>query len=276
MKKNDKTFKDKVVLITGASSGIGEAMARAFAAEGASLGLLARRFDRLENLVSDCQKKGGKAVAIASDVTKDEDLPKAVEEIHNKLGTIDIVIANAGFGVSGFVENLNLADFQRQFDTNVYGVLRTIYATLDDLKKSKGRLVIVGSAVGHISVPQASPYTMSKFAVRTLADSLYAELAPYGISVTLISPGFVKSEIRQVNNLGQFQGVGARDPIPEWIRLNTDKAARIILKAIRCRKRERIITFHAKLGVWVNRLFPCLLPWFFKRQAVRKFKTKKS
>ncbi len=274
MNKNDKTFKNKVVLITGASSGIGEAMARAFAAEGASLGLLARRYDRLENLVSDCQKKGGKALAIASDVTKDEDLPKAVEEIHNKLGTIDIVIANAGFGVSGFVENLNLADFQRQFETNVYGVLRTIYATLDDLKKSKGRLVIIGSGVGHISVPKASPYTMSKFAVRTLSECLYAELAPYGISVTLISPGLVKSEFRQVNNLGQYQGEDAREPIPQWLRLNTDKAANIILTAVRNRKRERIITFNAKLGVFINRLFPGLLHWYFKRQAMRKFKKK--
>lgn len=263
------SFKDKVILITGASSGIGAALAKSFAQEKAKLALLARRPNKLEAIASVCKMSNSQAVALICDVCKEKELKMAVATVQQQLGAIDVVIANAGFGVVANVENLTLDDFQRQFETNVYGVLRTLYATLDDLKKTKGRLVIIGSASGHISIPKYAAYAMSKHAITALAETLYAELAPYGISVTLISPGFVKTEIRNINNLGVYEE-GTRDPLPEWLRLDADKAAEIIIKAIRLRQRERIITVSGKLGVILNRIFPGLLPRFFRWQAMRK------
>ncbi|MBS0288723.1 MAG: SDR family NAD(P)-dependent oxidoreductase [Proteobacteria bacterium] len=265
-------FKDKVVLITGASSGIGAALAKAFAKQGAKLALLARRQAKLEALIKELQPC--QAMAIVCDVTQDKALSHAVAQAEQTLGSLDVVIANAGFGVVDYVEKLNLSDFHRQFETNVYGVLRTIYATLDNLKKTKGRLVLIGSAAGYMSMPQYGAYTMSKHAITALAQTLFAELKPYGISVTLITPGLIKTEIRNINNFGQYEA-GTRDPLPDWLRLDADKAASIMIKAIQKRQREKIITLNAKLGIWLNRLFPGLLPWFFQRKILRKFSAKR-
>ncbi len=273
MRKNDKNFKDKVVLITGASAGIGEAVAKVFAKQQAKLALAARRVERLEALVSNCAKMNAKAIALSCDVTKDEDLPACVEKTHQALGLIDVVIANAGFGVTGPFESFSLADFQRQFETNVNGVLRTIFATLEDLKKTKGRLVIVGSALGHMVLPHYTPYVMSKFSLTALAQSLYTEVAPYGISVTYICPGYVHTEFRDVDNNGVHQPNSAlRKPVAEIIRMDVDTAAKIIYKAIRARKRECIFTLSGRFGVFIDRLFPSLLPWFFKRRAISQSK----
>lgn len=272
-KSKCNTFKDKVILITGASSGIGAALARGFAKEKTKLVLLARRIDKLEAIAASCKIANSQALALGCDVTKEEDLKNAVATTQVQFGAIDVVIANAGFGVVAKVENLSVADFRRQFETNVYAVLQTLYATLDDLKKTKGRFVLIGSASGHISIPKYAAYAMSKHAITALAETLYAELAPYGISVTLISPGFIKTEIRNVNNQGIYQE-GTRDPLPEWLRLDADRAAKQMIKAIQSRQRERIITASGKFGVILNRVFPGLLPRFFRWQMLRKNTTK--
>ncbi|MBS0287422.1 MAG: SDR family NAD(P)-dependent oxidoreductase [Proteobacteria bacterium] len=268
MKKNDKNFKDKVVLITGASSGIGEALAKVFAQKEAKLALLGRRLDRLEALAKTLPTT---AIALQCDVTKDEDLNRCLESIHQQLGPIDVVIANAGFGVIGYTENLNVEDFKRQFETNVYGVLRTFYATLSDLKQTKGRLVLIGSALGKINLPTYSAYAMSKHAVCALAETLYMELAPFDISVTHIMPGYITSEFRDINNLGQYQP-GLRSKPPPGLSMTADKAARIIFKAIRARKREKLFTLSGKFGVLIHRFFPGFYLWFLKRLAIKKYK----
>ncbi|HXD97942.1 MAG TPA: SDR family NAD(P)-dependent oxidoreductase, partial [Candidatus Acidoferrum sp.] len=186
-------FAGQVVLITGASSGIGAALAREFARQGADVVLLARRADRLAALAREIEGTGRRALVVTADVTVDGDLDRAVASTEAAFGRLDVVIANAGFGVVGPVESLTLDDYRRQFETNVFGVLRTVQATLTLLKASRGRLVILGSVAGHIATPGSSPYSMSKFAVRALAEALGHELAPTGVSVTLISPGFVES-----------------------------------------------------------------------------------
>ncbi len=264
----DKKFKNKVVLITGASSGIGEALALVFAKEQAKLALLARRVDRLESITKQCQALNAPTLAIACDVTKDEDLPLAVQKVCQEFGQIDVVVANAGFGVIGFAENLTLADYQRQFETNVYGVLRTVYATLEALKKTKGRLVIVGSALSHVAIPKYAAYAMSKFAIRALATTLYEELGHYGISVTLISPGYVTTEFRDINNQGIYQE-GNRESIPSGLSMPKEKAAKIIFKAIKNRQREKIFTLTGRASVLINRLFPNFIPWFFRKKKVK-------
>ncbi len=265
-------YTGKIAFITGASSGIGAALARELAKRGADVAITARRIERLEKLAEEIREMGRRAVPIRCDVTVDGDLEKAVEKVHAELGTIDISIANAGFGVAAPLEKLTLEDYRRQFETNVFGVLRTIYATLPDLKEKKGNLVLMGSVAGHISVPGASPYSMSKFAIRALSDSLYHELRPKGVAVTLISPGYVVSEIHQVDNQGRYNP-NMKIKNPQWLMMPTDKAAKKMANAIAARKREQVITGHGKLAVLASRLSPGLFH-FLVRLASRSITEK--
>jgi short-subunit dehydrogenase len=262
-------FAGNAVFITGASSGIGAALAREFAGEGADVALVARRVDRLEALASEIGKTGRRAVVIACDVTRDGDLERAAGQARAALGKLDVVVANAGFGVTGKLETLSLDDYRRQLETNVFGVLRTVYATLDDLKKTRGRLVLIGSVSGHVAVPGSSAYSMSKFAVRGLAASLGHELAPYGVAVTLISPGFVESEISQVDNRGAWRPQAPRRPIPASLVMATPTAARKIVSAVARRRREVVITGFGKAAVVLQRHAPWLLAAVIRRFGIK-------
>jgi short-subunit dehydrogenase len=254
-----------VVFITGASSGIGAALGREFARLGADVALAARRAERLEALAVELRARGSRALVLACDVTRDGDLERAVASTRQELGPVDILVANAGFGVRGPVERLTLDDYRRQLETNVFGVLRTIYAGLEDLKRTRGRLVLMGSVNAYLALAGSSPYSMSKFALRALADSLRHELAASGVSVTLINPGLVESEIHQVDNLGVLHPE-AKSPAPAWLRMRTDRAARQIVRAAWRRRAERGVTVHGKLAVFFQRH----APWLIAR-AVRTF-----
>jgi short-subunit dehydrogenase len=254
----------KVALITGASAGIGAALARELARAGVDLVLAARREDRLRDLAREIEATGRTALVVACDVTRDGDLERAVAAAVERYGRLDIAIANAGFGVAGPAETLALDDFRRQMETNVFGVLRTLYASLPELRKARGQFVIIGSVAGHLPTPGTSAYCMSKFAVRGLAESIHHELAASGIAVTLVSPGFVDSDIRRVDNHGQVH-VTARDPVPAWLRMPTDRAAQTIARAIRRRRREVIVTGHGKALVFVYRHAPWLLRFLIAR-----------
>jgi NADP-dependent 3-hydroxy acid dehydrogenase YdfG len=251
-------FDGQVAFVTGASAGIGAALARELAAQGADVAVCARRLERLEDVAHDVRQLGRRALPLVADVTLDGDLGAAAARAREELGRIDVVVANAGFGVTGRVDQLGLEDFRRQMETNVYGVLRTIYATLDDLKRNQGRLGIVGSVAGWISRPSGAPYSMSKFAVRALAQSLRHELATDGVGVTLITPGFVQSEIRQVHNNGTHDP-SRRDPVPEWIQMSAEEAARQTVGALYKRKAEAVLTGHGKALVFLERHTPWVL-----------------
>jgi short-subunit dehydrogenase len=247
----------KTVLVTGASSGIGAAVARELAARGANLVLLARRRERLDALAATLGARVRVVVAEA-DVTRDGSIEEAVAAAEQSFGGLDVAIANAGFAVTGRLERLALDDYRRQMETNVFGVLRTIYAALPALKRARGQLAIMGSVAGHVPTPGTSPYNMSKFAVRALAEALHDELRAEGVGVTLLSPGFVVSDIGRVDN----QGVShARDSarVPAWLRMPTDEAARQIVDAIEARRREVIITAHGRVGVFLYRHAPWLV-----------------
>jgi len=269
MVKTQSYFHDKAVLITGASSGIGEELAWQLAQAGAKLTLAARRAELLQNLADRISSSAkAKPLVAECDVTRDGDLELAVAETVRRYDKLDVVIANAGFGVVGLLKKLSLQDYRRQFETNVLGVLRTIYAALPEIEKTKGNLVIVGSVSGWAATPGASPYAMSKFAVRALANSITPELRLSGVKVTLISPGFVASNLRRVDNQGTFHD-GAKDSIPAWLVMPTDKAARQILRAVARGQREAIITGHGKIFVALERFMPWLIRFAGKKMATR-------
>ena len=260
-------FDAQVVFITGASSGIGAALAVAFAREGADVALAARRVDRLRGVQQEVEALGRRAHAVVCDVTRDGDVERAVAATHAALGPVAVAVANAGFGVVGDAARLTLDDYRRQFETNVFGVLRTLYATLDDLRRTRGRFVIVGSVSGHISTPGASAYGMSKFAVHALAQSLHAELAHDGVSVVLVSPGLVESEIHEVDNAGiRHPGVPHAQ---RRLRMRAVTAARHIVRATARRRRETVITTHGKIAVFLQRHAPGLMAAAIRRMGLR-------
>ena len=260
-------FRDKSVLITGASSGIGEELAVQLAALGSKLTLTARRRDRLESLAVRIASSGVvRPVIDECDVTRDGDVERAVEAAVSVWGKLDVSIANAGYGVKGPIRGLSLHDYRRQFETNVFGVLRTILASLPQIEKARGNLVIIGSVAGWVATPGGSPYSMSKFALRGMTDAITPELRRLGVKVTLISPGFVTSEFRGVNNAGEFHS-DFKDPAPAWLCMPTDRAVREILRAIARGKREQIVTFHGKAAVWLQRFQPWLLRVFQEKFA---------
>ena len=263
-------MRGKVALITGASSGIGAALARRFAAEGAHLAVAARRADRLEALAAELRGTGARVLPLACDVTKDGDPERAAAAARAEFGPADVVVANAGFGVGGRVDALGVDDYRRQFETNVFGVLRTVYATLDDLKQTRGRLALMGSINGYLATPGLSPYAMSKFAVRALATSLRYELLGAGVSVTHVAPGYVRSEIRQVDRFGVYHPE-APDRAPGWLAVDADVAARKIVSAIRRRRAECVITGHGKAAVWLARHTPGVVSGLVRlRQAMKR------
>ena len=248
------------VLITGASSGIGAHLAMHFAESSYSLLLLARREDLLKEVKEKCLKinSGIDVETFVSDVTKDEDLKLVQGFINDHNLSLKIVIANAGIPVQGYVSKLTVEDYKYQFETNVFGVLRTFYFFKDHLIKSKGHLALLGSVASYISSPKLTPYCMSKFAVKALFEGLYFEMKKFGVKCTLICPGLVESQIRYVNNKGQYKP-DAKDPAPDWIIMDTKTATAQMKKAILKGKKEVIITGHGKIMVFIQRHFPWLV-----------------
>jgi short-subunit dehydrogenase len=261
-------FAGRVVLITGASSGIGAALAREFARQGADVILAARRLPRLEDLATDLRTMGRQALAVTCDVTEDGAVEHAIRRGLDAFGRLDVVVANAGFGVVGPLERLTLDDYRRQFETNVFGVLRTAQAALPALRATRGTLAIIGSVSGHVPTPGASAYAMSKAAVRALAGSLRAEVLADGVAVVLVTPGFVESEIRHVDNRGVHHP-DARDPAPRWLVMPAERAARAIVRAVARRRREVVVTGHGKLAVWLARHLPAVVAFALERGASR-------
>jgi short-subunit dehydrogenase len=257
----------KTVLVTGASAGIGAAVARELAVHGANLVLAARRRDRLDALAAELSGRV-KVHVVTADVTRDGDLERVVAEAEAAFGRLDVAVANAGFAVTGPFARLGLPDFRRQFETNVFGVLRTAYAALPALERAKGQLVLMGSVSGHVAGDRLAPYSMSKFAVRALAESIHDELAARDIAVTLLSPGFIVSDIGRVDNDGAWHEED-RSRAPRWLRVDTAAAAREIVAAIETRPREAVITTHGRLVVFLGRHAPWLLRALFRAFAPR-------
>ncbi|WTO36875.1 SDR family oxidoreductase [Streptomyces achromogenes] len=196
-----ESLSGRTAVVTGAASGIGEAVALQLAAEGARVALLARRADRLDALVDKVRADGGQALAVAADVTDDASVTAARDRIHETFGAVDLVVNNAGVMLPGPVEEGRLAEWQRMLDTNVTGVLRVIRAFTADLVAAAARggaadLVNVSSVAAHLTFPGYAVYGATKAAVTHLSQSLRAEFGPRDVRVTNIEPGLTDTELR--------------------------------------------------------------------------------
>ena len=186
----------KIVVITGASSGLGEATARLLSSQGASFVLGARRADRLQSLAEALTDAGGKAIALPTDVTQPDQVQALVDAAVEAYGRIDVMINNAGLMPQALLERLQIGEWDRMIDVNIKGVLYGIAAALPYMQKQKaGHFINVSSVAGHKVGPGFAVYAATKFAVRALSEGLRQEVKPYNIRTTVISPGAVATEL---------------------------------------------------------------------------------
>ncbi len=189
-------IQDKVIVITGASSGLGEATARLLSAQGACVVLGARRSDRIQTLANELTAKGGKAIAKTTDVTDRAQVKALVDAAVQAYGHIDVMINNAGLMPQSLIERLKIDEWDRMIDVNIKGTLYGIAAAVPYMKQQKaGHIVNVSSVAGHKIGPGSAVYAATKFAVRALSEGLRQEVKPYNIRTTVISPGAVATEL---------------------------------------------------------------------------------
>jgi len=186
----------KVVVITGASSGLGEAAARHLSSLGASVVLGARRVERLQSLSDELTGRGGKAIAVATDVTVRDQVKQLADAAVEKYGRVDVMINNAGLMPQSLLERLKIDEWDRMIDVNIKGVLYGIAAALPHMKRQKaGHIVNVSSVAGHKVRPGGTVYSATKHAVRVISEGLRQEVKPYNIRTTVVSPGAVDTEL---------------------------------------------------------------------------------
>lgn len=186
----------KVIVITGASSGMGEATARDLAARGASVVLGARRVDRLDSVVQEVEEAGGQATAVATDVTRLDNVRKLIDAAVETYGRVDVLFNNAGLMPLSPLESLRIDEWDQMIDVNMKGTLYGIAAALPYMKEQKsGHIINVSSVYGHKVVATGAVYCATKFAVRAISEGLRQEVKDYNIRVTTISPGAVRTEL---------------------------------------------------------------------------------
>jgi short-subunit dehydrogenase len=252
--------KNKVVVITGASSGIGRALAKEFASKGARLSLGARRIELLQNLISELPE--AEIIIQKTDVSIENDCQQLIDETVKRFGQIDVLINNAGISMRALFEEVDLKVIRQVMEVNFFGTVYCSKFALPYLLKSKGSLVGVISIAGFVGLPGRTGYSASKFAIRGFLDTLRIENLKRGLHVLVAAPGFTTSEIRKMaltNN-----GIPQRDtPRNENKMMSSEECAYHIVRAIHKRKRELILTFaEGKLTVFANKFFPSLLDKF--------------
>jgi len=235
----------KNVIITGASSGIGEGLAHRFARDGHSLVLLARREDRIKQLAENLEQQGVRAIPIPCDVTQKAQVLEAVKKAKAALGQIDIVIANAGIGLPSPSLTFQSDPYEQVMQTNLFGAIYLIEAILPDMLTQKsGQLVGIGSLAAYLGLPGAGAYCASKAALWHMFQSLRIDLKPKGIAVTVIHPGYIKTPLTDRNDF----------PMPFLMPL--DKGIEKIYRAIKNQKREYAFPWQLAIPAHLSRLCP--------------------
>lgn len=248
-------FRGHSVFLTGASSGLGEAIARAFAPTGARLALVARSADKLEAIARQLGLPGDRVLVVAADVTQRDQVQQAVARTVEHFGGIDIAIHCAGVGLLGMFTDASIEDLRKVWDTNFSGAVHLVQSTLPALRRNRdSQLVFISSILGLRAVPRSAMYSASKAAVNGLAESLRMELKRDGIHVLTVCPGRIATPFMEhARSLDGKKGVSVERSV------SPEAAAALILKAIAKRKRQLVFPLEAKLLHWLNLWFPGLV-----------------
>lgn len=249
----------KVVVITGSSSGIGEALAFEYASEGSRLVLAARNIAKLTELGNTLRKIGAEVLEVETDVSREEDCKQLIDKAVSRFGGIDILINNAGISMRALFSEMNLDVMRQLMEVNFWGTVYCTKYALPFLLSSKGSVVGVISIAGYIGLPGRSGYSASKYAIRGFLDTLRTENLKTGLHVLIAAPGFTASNIRNVALTadGSTQG---ETPRIEANMMPASKVALFIRKAVDKRKRTLILTFmEGKFTVFLGKFFPTLL-----------------
>lgn len=264
------SFAGQVVLITGASTGIGAELARQFAQTGARVVLAARDAQKLEAVATACRQSGAEALVVVTDVTDEAQCQRMVERSVQHFGRLDILVNNAGMSMSGLFEEItDLSIFEKLMRLNFLGSVWCTAFALPHLKQARGRVVAISSLTGLAGVPKRTAYAASKHAMAGFFDSLRVELDGSGVSVTVIYPGFVFSEInaRAFSPDGTPFGDRAYKRRPGET-METAECCRLILGAVARRDRDLVMTWRGKIGRLLKLISPRLVDRL-ARQAIQ-------
>ena len=262
-------LENKVVIITGASSGIGMACARVMALKGASVVLAARRINRLNALREEILHLGRRAIAIQTDVSQEQDCRKLVETTVKEFGRIDVLINNAGISMRALFIDLSPDILHRVMNVNFWGTVYCTRYALPHLLASKGSLVAVSSIAGFKGLPARTGYSASKFAINGLMETIRIEYLRSGLHVMVVAPSFTRSEIREHALLydGSTQGDSPRNEnhmiSPEWV-------ARRIYWGLKMRKRNIILGLKGQLLILLQRILPKTIDWLEYREMANE------
>jgi NAD(P)-dependent dehydrogenase (short-subunit alcohol dehydrogenase family) len=254
-------FADRVVVITGGSRGLGLVIARQLALEGARLCLLARSEDELAGAREQLANTGAEVMTIRCDIRRRADIRAAVDQILDRWTAVDVLINNAGVIQVGPLEHMTEADFENAMATHFWGPLHLMYEAVPSMRRRGfGRIVNISSIGGRVAVPHLAPYSASKFALAGLSDAVRSELAQYGIRVTTVSPGLMRTGSPMNADIkGQHEAEYAwfaiSDSIP-GLSMSAERAAHRILEACRYGDPELTLTIPAKLAVLANYVAP--------------------
>jgi len=248
-------LQDKIVIITGASSGIGQACALAFAAEGCHIVLAARNAEALEKTAEACAKKGVKTLVIQTDVAIEADCKNLISETLVKFGKIDILINNAGMSMRALFEDTDLDVLKRLMDVNFWGTVYCTKYALPALLQTKGSVVGISSIAGYKGLPGRTGYSASKFAMNGFLEVLRIENLKKGLHVLTCAPGYTASNIRNTA-LTKDGSTQAESPLDESKLMQPEEVAAEIIAAIKKRKNTLILTTQGKMTVLLNKFFP--------------------
>ncbi|MDQ3926024.1 MAG: SDR family oxidoreductase [Actinomycetota bacterium] len=248
----EQTLKGKVVVVTGASSGIGEATARALAARGAAVVLAARNEEKLRFLEREILASGDQALAVKTDVEDEASVEAMVERTVGEFGALDILVNNAGLGLSGRVAELQPADLRYLFEVNLVGPLHCVRAALPHMPRG-GRIISVSSVIGKRAIPKVGGYCATKFALNALSDALRVEISGQEISVTSVYPGTTRTAFRENSRRTRSEKRGWR---PRGV--TPERVAEKIAWAAERGGRDVYVTLPDRLFVAATTLLPGL------------------
>lgn len=258
-------MKNKVIIITGASSGIGKACAEKFGEMGAKVVLAARNINNLNEAATQLQKSNIDLLAVQCDVAKKEDCEKLINETVQKYGQIDVLVNNAGISMRALFNDTDLSVIERVMNINFWGTVYCTKYALPYLLKSKGSVVGVSSIAGYLGLPARTGYSASKYAMQGFLDALRTENLKTGLHVMVACPGFTASNIRNtaLSSDGSAQG---ESPRKEEKMMTAEEVANYIYKGVVNRKRTLVLTTEGKLAVFLGKLFPK----FIEKQVFNK------